>query len=102
MEEQGLTGKQKRYLRALGSELEPVVQIGKNSVTDTVVVSAGDALTARELIKVQVLQNCPDEPKDVIGELAAALEAAVVQVIGRKGLLYKQNPEKSKIELPRW
>lgn len=102
MEEQGLTGKQKRHLRALGSELEPVVQIGKNSITDTVIQGAADALAARELIKVQVLQNCPDEPKDVVAELAAALGAAMVQVIGRKGLLYKENPEKPKIELPRW
>lgn len=101
MEELELTGKQKRHLRSLGSVLEPVVQIGKNGVTDTVVQSADDAITARELIKVQVLQNCPAEPAEALAELAEAVKADLVQVIGRKGLLYRENEEKSKIELPR-
>lgn len=95
-----LTGKQKRHLRALGSALDPVVQIGKGGVTESVVDSAADAIGARELIKVRVLKNCLEEPKDAINELADATEAILVQVIGRNGLLYKKNAEKPKIELP--
>ncbi len=95
-----LTGKQKRFLRALGSTLDPVVQIGKSGVIDTVVESAEQALTAREIIKVRVLQNSPQEPKVAITALANATGAELVQVIGRNGLLYKKNEEKSKIELP--
>ncbi|WP_371368612.1 RNA-binding protein [Sporomusa rhizae] len=95
-----LTGKQKRFLRAMGSTLDPVVQIGKSGVIDTVIESAEQVLVARELIKVRVLQNSPEEPKEAIASLARATEAELVQVIGRNGLLYKRNEEKPKIELP--
>ncbi|CVK20440.1 RNA-binding protein [Sporomusa paucivorans] len=95
-----LTGKQKRFLRAMGSTLDPVVQIGKSGVIDTVTESAEQALAAREIIKVRVLQNSPEEPKAAIAALAKATGAELVQVIGRNGLLYKKNEEKSKIELP--
>jgi RNA-binding protein len=95
-----LTGKQKRFLRAMGSTLDPVVQIGKGGIIDTVVESAAQALAARELIKVRVLQNSPEEPKTAIAALAASTGSELVQVIGRNGLLYKKNEEKSKIELP--
>ncbi len=98
--EMTLTGKQKRFLRALGSTLDPVVQIGKSGVLDNVIESAGQALAAREIIKVRVLQNSPEEPKIAIAALAKATGAQLVQVIGRNGLLYKQNEEKPKIELP--
>lgn len=95
-----LTGKQKRYLRSLGSVMDPVVQIGKGGVTAPVVNSALDALLARELIKVKVLQNCLMEPKDAIQTLADEALADVVQIIGRNGLLYRPNAEEPKIELP--
>ena len=95
-----LTGKQKSFLRGLGQKLEPVVMVGKEGVTPTVVQSAREAIKKRELIKVRVLQNCMDEPEDAITVLAERADVNVVQVIGRKGLLYKRNFEKTKIELP--
>lgn len=95
-----LTGKQKRYLKALGSQLDPVVQIGKAGIAQNVIASAVDALTARELIKVRVLQNSPVEPDEAVAALAEKIGAELVQVIGRNGLLFRQNEEKSKIELP--
>lgn len=95
-----LTGKQKRYLRALGSALDPVVQIGKGGLSEALLISTQEVIGARELIKVRVLKNCMEEPKDAIGELADAVEATLVQVIGRNGLLYKKHPENPKIELP--
>ncbi len=95
-----LTGKQKSFLRSLGIKLEPVVMIGKEAVTPTVVMAAREAIKKRELIKVKVLQNCAEEPEDAIEILAERAEADLVQIIGRNGLLYKKNPEKPKIELP--
>jgi RNA-binding protein len=103
VEEIILTGKQKSYLRSLGSTMDPVVQIGKTGISDTLLDSTKQALVARELIKVKVLQNCADEPKEILAELASVAHAELVQVIGRNGLLYKRNrdPEKKKkIELP--
>ena len=95
-----LTGKQKSFLRGLGQKLEPVVMVGKEGVTPTVVQSAREAIKKRELIKVRVLQNCMEEPEDAITVLAERTDVNVVQVIGRNGLLYKRNFEKTKIELP--
>lgn len=95
-----LTGKQKSFLRGLGQKLEPVVMVGKEGVTPTVVQSAREAIKKRELIKVRVLQNCMNEPEDAITVLAERADVNVVQVIGRNGLLYKRNFEKTKIELP--
>ena len=96
-----LTGKQKRFLRSLGVTMEPVVQIGKDGLTPAVVESAREAVKARELIKVRVLQNCLEEPETVITMLAGRADTDLVQVIGRNGLLYKKNFQKTKIELPK-
>lgn len=98
-----LTGKQKSYLRSLGSTLDAIVQIGKTGVSGTLLESTKQALIARELIKVKVLQNCSEEPKVALADLAKEADAELVQVIGRNGLLYKRNrdPKKTKkIELP--
>jgi RNA-binding protein len=95
-----LTTKQKRYLQAQGSELQPVVQIGKAGVAPSVVAGAGDVITARELVKVRVLRNCPVAPQEALAALAKECGAELVQVIGRNGLLYRRNQEKPKFELP--
>lgn len=95
-----LRGKQKAFLRSLGMTLEPVVMVGKEGVTASVVESAKQAIKKRELIKVRVLQNADDEPKEAITILAERVDADLVQVIGRNGLLFKRNFDKPKIELP--
>lgn len=95
-----LTGKQKSFLRSLGMMIDPVVQIGKAGLTPAIVISAIDAVKARELIKVKVLQNCEEEPRAVLETLAERTDTDLVQVIGRNALLYKKNQEKPKIELP--
>ena len=95
-----LTGKQKSFLRGLGQKLEPVVMVGKEGVTPTVVQAAREAVKKRELIKVRVLHNCMDEPEDAIKVLAERADVNLVQIIGRNGLFYKRNFEKTKIELP--
>ena len=99
--EVNLTGKQKRYLRGLGSNLEPIIQIGKGGVLPGIVTQAEDALEARELVKVRVLNNCPEDTKEVAGELSREVNAALVQVIGHTFLLFRPSVKKPEIELPK-
>ena len=96
-----LSGKEKRYLRSLANTIDPVVQVGKASVNESVLFSLNEALDARELVKVKVLKNCLDEVKDVAQELADQSKSELVQVIGRNVVLYRPNPEKPGIELPK-
>lgn len=86
-----LTGKQKSYLRSQAHELTPIIQVGKNLITETIVETVIKALEARELIKISVLQNCLAEPKDVANILTQQADAHLVQVIGRVIILYKKS-----------
>lgn len=95
-----LTGKQKRFLRALGNEMEPILHIGKEEVTPSVIKQANDVLEARELIKGRVLQNCADVPRNMAEKLGEETNSELVQVIGRNFLLYRKAQEKVQIELP--
>ena len=94
-----LSSKQIRKLRSLGMTEEAVVMIGKEGVSPAVVASAREVIKKRELIKVRVLQNAPEEPADAITMLAGRADANLVQVIGRNGLLFKRNFDKPRIEL---
>ena len=96
-----LTGKQKSYLKGLSHNMQPIIQIGKNGVNEMLVKTIEDALEARELIKISVLQNCLEEPKTRAIDIADVLEAEVVQVIGRTIILYKQSRKKKQIVLPK-
>lgn len=96
-----LTGKQKRYLRAMGNEMDPILQVGKGGITENVVTQADGALEARELIKGRVLQNCLEEPKGVAADLAEQTGSELVQVIGRNFLLFRQSKDKPIIVLPK-
>lgn len=95
-----LAGKQKRYLRGLGSTMEPVVQVGKAGIVPGVLQQAEDALEARELIKVRVLNNCLEDTREVARTLSSQTGAALVQVIGHTFLLYRPSSKNSQIELP--
>lgn len=98
-----LTGKQKSFLRSMGMGMDPVVQMGKDGLTPAVVQSAQEAIKKRELIKVRVLQNSADDAEQIrnmIETLTERVDAELVQIIGRNGLLFKRNFDKPKIELP--
>lgn len=95
-----LTGKQRRYLRALGHHLEPVVQLGKNGLNDAVASAADEALTRHELVKIRLGTECPDERGDVATALSEKLGAHLVQELGRTILLYRRHPKEAKIVLP--
>lgn len=82
--------------------MDPVFQIGKNSMTPELTSAIQEALAARELIKVSVLKNCADDPKELAGIIAERTQSDVVQVIGKKIVLYKEGKDKNKkIELPK-
>ena len=97
-----LTTKQRAYLRSQATHIETIMQIGKGGVGDAMVKTVSDALEARELIKMKVLENSGEAVRDVAEELAAACGAIVVTVIGNKLVLYRQatDPKRRKIELP--
>lgn len=94
-----LTSKQRARLRALANPLETIMQVGKSGVTPELTASVGDALTARELIKLRTLETCPTSPRETAQQLAQAAGAEVVQVIGTRFVLYRANPEKPVIRL---
>ncbi|MCM1091087.1 MAG: ribosome assembly RNA-binding protein YhbY [Butyrivibrio sp.] len=96
-----MTSKQRAYLKSLASNLDPVFQIGKASLTPEVTEAVGECFNNNELIKVAVLKNCLDDPKVIAEAVADRTQSQVVQVIGRKIVLYKQDNDNPKIILPK-
>ena len=86
-----ITSKQRSKLKGIASTIAPIAQIGKGGVTENMVASLNDALEARELIKINVLQNADEMPWDIIENLADLLDAVPIAVIGRKGILYRRS-----------
>jgi RNA-binding protein len=96
-----LSPKAKRYLRALGHHLDPVIQIGKEGITAALVAATAEALLAHELVKVRVGTEAPVDRAQAGLELAEQTGAVLAQTLGRTFLLYKRHPRKPKIDLPR-
>lgn len=97
-----MTSKQRAYLKSLAMTMDPIFQIGKASVTPELCTAISEALAARELIKISVLQNCADDPGVIAQMLSERTHSQVVQVIGKKIVLYKEGKDdKKRIELPR-
>ena len=86
-----ITSKQRSKLKGIASTIAPIAQIGKGGVTENMVKSLHDVLEARELIKINVLQNADDTPWDLVENLADLLDAVPVAVIGRKAILYRRS-----------
>lgn len=95
-----MTSKQRAYLKSLAMEMDPVVNIGKASITPELVIALDEAISKRELIKLSVLKNCIDDPKELANVIAERTHSEIVQVIGKKIVLYRKNKEKPRIELP--
>lgn len=95
-----MTSKQRAYLKGLAMTMDPVINIGKSSLTPEVTEAVSEALEKRELIKVSVLKNCIDDPKEIARVLGERTRSEVVQVIGKKIVLFKKAKKDSKIELP--
>lgn len=96
-----MTTKQRAYLKSLAMTMDPIFQIGKSSITPAQIEAISEALAARELIKISVLKNCMDDPRAIAEVIAERTRSQVVQVIGKKIVLYKEGKDnKKRIELP--
>lgn len=96
-----MTSKQRAYLKGLAMNIEPIFNVGKSSVTPEFIEGIREALEKRELIKIGVLKNCLDDPKELAIVIAERSGAQVVQVIGKKIVLYKESRDNKKIMLPK-
>ena len=95
-----MTSKQRAYLMSLASTLTPLFQVGKSSLTPEFTEAISEAFNTRELLKIAVLKNCFDDPREIAAMLAERTHSQVVQVIGKKIVLYKPDKDKPKIQLP--
>lgn len=98
-----MTSKQRAYLKSLASKLDPIYRIGKSSISPEITQGISEALEARELVKISVLNNCGDDPKEIADVISQRTRSQVVQVIGNKIVLYRQakDKKKRKIILPK-
>lgn len=95
------TSKQRSYLKGLASAEDAIFQIGKSSITPTLIQAIDDAIEKRELIKISVLKNCMDDPRELADIVAERTRSNVVIVIGKKIVLYRPNKKNPKIVLPK-
>ena len=93
-----MTTKQRAYLKGLAMTMDPIIQIGKSSLTPEVIEAVREAIDKRELIKISVLKNCFDDPRELAQIVAERTHSEVVQVIGKKIVLYREG--KDDITLP--
>ena len=91
-----LNSKQRAALMSMASHVTPIFQIGKASLTPEIVQAVDLALEKRELVKLSVLKNCADDPKELAEMIAERTRSQVVQVIGRKIVLYREGKDKNK------
>ena len=94
-----LTSKQRAHLRSIASTYDTIMQVGKGGVTPNIVKTISDALEARELIKLRVLENSEYTPREAAEEIADATNSEVVTVIGTKFVLYRESEKHKKIFL---
>ena len=96
-----MTSKQRAYLKGLAMNMDSIMNIGKSSLTPEIVTAVDEALEKRELIKIGVLKNCADDPRAMGETIAERTKSEVVQVIGKKIVLYRRSKKQPKIELPK-
>ena len=96
-----MTSKQRAYLRSPSTHIEPIFQVGKMGISDNLIKQVKDALKARELIKIKVLESVEAPIKDIAEEISLQTDSIIVHIMGNKITLYKRNKEKTKIILPK-
>ena len=94
-----MNSKDRAYLRSLANTIEPILQVGKSGITDNLIKQVNDALEARELIKITVLETAPEDAKETAIKLSNNSNSVVVQVLGRKITLYRKRKKDSKISI---
>ena len=95
-----MTTKDRAYLKGLAMNIDPVLSLGKSSLTPEFVAAASEALEARELIKISVLETAPDTAKDLSIDISNSINTEVIQVIGNKITLFRQKKKDSRYQLP--
>ncbi len=96
-----MTSRQRAYLKSLASNLSPIFQVGKASLTPEITEAVQEAFNNNELIKIAVLKNCADDPREIAEIIGERTHSQVVQVIGKRFVLYKPFKENPKIQLPK-
>lgn len=96
-----MTSKQRSFLKGLAMNIDPILQIGKSSLTPELTQAVDETFNTRELIKISVLKNCFDDPREMAQAIADRTHSQVVQVIGRKIVLFRQNQDNPQIILPK-
>lgn len=96
-----MTSKQRAYLKGLAMNIDSIFNIGKSGFTPEVTKAINEAFSRKELIKITVLKNCMEDPREIAEMLGERTHSQVVQVIGKKIILYKESKDHKKIELPK-
>ena len=96
-----MTSKQRAYLSSQANSMDPIFQIGKASLTPEIITALDEAIEKRELIKIAVLKNCIDDPKEIATVIAERTRSEGVKVIGKKIILFRQAKKNSKFDLPK-
>ena len=96
-----MTSKQRAYLRSLANGIDAIFQVGKGGISDVLLEQLNNAIEARELVKVTVLETAPGSAKELAEEIAIGTNSTVVQTVGNKITLFRQKKKNSKIELPK-
>ena len=89
-----MTSKERAQLRGMANTMQPILQIGKNGISENSIKQIDDALEARELIKITVLENSGEDTREIAHEIAKEVNAEVIQVIGSKFVLYRKSTKK--------
>ena len=95
-----MTSKQRSYLKGLAMNIDPVFQIGKSSVTPENIDAISEVFNTHELVKIAVLKNCIDDPKEIAAMIGERTHSQVVKVIGKKMIFFRPAKKNSKIKLP--
>ena len=95
-----MTSKQRAYLKSQASAMDPIFQIGKASLTPEIIIALDEALEKRELIKVSVLKNCIDDPREIAAVIGERTRSEVIKVIGKKMIFFRQAKKNTKYNLP--
>lgn len=96
-----LTSKQRAYLRGIAAKEDTIFQVGKGGVNENLIIQVNDALKAREIVKIKVLENALMSADEAAAQIAEGTKSEIVQTIGSKLVLFKRNPQEPKIELPK-
>lgn len=94
-----LTSKQRAYLGSQANTMDSIFQIGKASLTPELITAIDEAIEKRELIKISVLKNCADDPREIAEMIAERTHSVVVKVIGKKIILFRQAKKNTKYDL---